>query len=273
MLAQETLNILQAGQYVSATGKTVLIAPAIKAAVAGSCLYRPADFPDPVMGCAEPHGIGLTHAVTGETTLEAAHRLVSADPADDVLVLNFASAKNPGGGFLSGSQAQEESLARSSALYPCQTQMAEMYEFNRQVGTCLYSDHMIYSPRVPVFREDGGTLLEVPYSFSIVTAPAVNAGAVRKNEIHNVPHIRSVLLVRLQKALWLAARHGHKTLVLGAWGCGVFGNDPAEVAGLFAETLGPGGSFHRCFEHVTYAVYDRTPGQDVLIAFQTVLNI
>jgi len=70
--------------------------------------------------------------------------------------LNFASAKNPGGGFLGGGSAQEESLARSSGLFPCINQMQQMYETNRAYRSCLYTDHMIYSPRVPVFRDDEG---------------------------------------------------------------------------------------------------------------------
>ena len=116
--------------------------------------------------------------MTGETTLAAAERLAEFRP----LCLNFASAKNPGGGLLSGSQTQEESLARSSGLYATLLPMTELYAYNRHLGTSLYSDYMIYSPDVPVFRSDSGLLLEVPYLASFITAPAVNAGAVEKNE-------------------------------------------------------------------------------------------
>jgi uncharacterized protein (TIGR02452 family) len=69
------------------------------------------------------------------------------------LVLNFASAKNPGGGFLNGARAQEESLARSSALYPC-LRKSGMYDHHRASGDCLYTDWMIVSPEVPVYRDD-----------------------------------------------------------------------------------------------------------------------
>ncbi|MCP4113573.1 MAG: TIGR02452 family protein [Desulfobacteraceae bacterium] len=47
--------------------------------------------------------------VTTESTLEAAHRLIKEYNCNHIACLNFASAKNPGGGFSSGSQAQEES--------------------------------------------------------------------------------------------------------------------------------------------------------------------
>lgn len=77
---------------------------------------------------------------------------------------------------------------------------------------------------------------------------------------------------RLERLLWVAWNEGHEDLVLGAWGCGVFANDPEMIAGLFAEALGPGGMFDRCFERVVHAVYDRTPGQAVLSVFRQVLE-
>src|SRR5262249_6939710 len=114
----------------------------------------------------------------------------------------------------------------------------ELYEYNRRLTTCLYSDYMIYSPAVPVFRADNGALLERPYLVSFLTAPAVNANAVKRNEPSRVGHIRATMKQRLERLLWVAHEHGHRSLILGAWGCGVFGNEPAMVAELFEETLG-----------------------------------
>jgi uncharacterized protein (TIGR02452 family) len=267
-MAQETLGILREGRYTTPSGGVVEIAADQRAAVEGSLLYRPEDFPAPVPGCPRETVPATVVEVTGETTLQAARRVAGVAP----VCLNFASARNPGGGFLGGSQAQEESLARSSGLYPCLERLPAMYEHNRQERTLLYSDHMIYSPRVPVFRGDGGELLEEPFLASFITAPAVNAGAVRVNQPESEPLIRPTMAARLDRVLWVAARHGHRALVLGAWGCGVFGNEPRMVAGLFAEALGPGGPFARCFGHVVYAVFDRTPGQQVLSAFREVLG-
>jgi uncharacterized protein (TIGR02452 family) len=187
------------------------------------------------------------------------------------LCLNFASAKNPGGGFLSGSQAQEESLARSSGLYACLLPMTEMYDYNRNIGTSLYSDYMIYSPRVPVFRHDDGLLREQPFCASFVTAPAVNAGAVMKNETQNVWFIGPTMAARTNKILWAAQHQGHDTLILGAWGCGVFGNEPSAVAQVFSDALGPNGLFHGTFERVVFAVYDLSPNQETNSAFERVL--
>lgn len=144
--------------------------------------------------------------------------------------LNFASAKNPGGGFLGGSQAPEASLARSSGLYACISPMEGYDAANRSCGTPLYTDHMTYSPGVPVFRDDAGRLLDEPYLVSFITAPAVNAGAVSKNRPAEVPQILPVMRRRAEYTLKVALDNGEKHLVLGAWGCGVFRNDPAGVA-------------------------------------------
>jgi uncharacterized protein (TIGR02452 family) len=184
------------------------------------------------------------------------------------LCLNYASARNPGGGFLSGSQAQEESLARSSGLYPCIAQMTEMYEHNRRLATCLYSDYMVYSPAVPVFRQDDGRLLENPYKAAFITAPAVNARAVRANERDRVNLLRPTMQARLNRLLWVAAEHQHLTLILGAWGCGVFDNDPQMVATLFAHALSEGGPFSGYFKHIVFAVFDRSKDQKDLKAFR-----
>jgi uncharacterized protein (TIGR02452 family) len=64
-----------------------------------------------------------------------------------------------------------------------------------------------------------------------------------------------------------AEQHGHRVLVLGAWGCGAFGNDATLVADAFAAWL-EGPRFRGCFEHVVFAVWDPRPGRPVLGAFQ-----
>src|SRR5262245_42769281 len=116
-IAQETLAILRAGDYTSTAGTPVDLRVALESARTRSVLYRPADFDD-VCATRErllaqhvKHG-PATFEVVNETTLHAARRLLDAG-TNRVLALNFASAKNPGGGFLNGSQAQEESLARA----------------------------------------------------------------------------------------------------------------------------------------------------------------
>src|SRR4030095_3387218 len=118
--------------------------------------------------------------VQNETTFAALARLVGSN--GHLAGLNFASAKNPGGGFLNGSLAQEEALACASGLYPCLLQAPEYYERNRANRSALYLDLAIFSPLVPFFRNDAGTLLEKPVLASVSTAPAPNAEAIAHKE-------------------------------------------------------------------------------------------
>ncbi|MFD9391903.1 TIGR02452 family protein [Streptomyces sp. NPDC060000] len=207
--------------------------------------------------------------VTGESSLEAAGRLAGAGP---VAVLNFASARNPGGGYLNGAQAQEEALCRASALYTCLLTAREFYDHHRAHRDPFYTDRVIHSPAVPVFRDDRGRLLDEPYAAGFLTSAAPNAGVVLRTAPERASELPHALAVRAERVLETAAAHGYRRLVLGAWGCGVFRNDPAQVAGAFRALLGPGGRFERTFEHVVFGVLDRTPGAVVLGAFERTLG-
>ncbi len=271
--ARETLDILETGGYLTPSGRRVSIGDTLAAARARSVLYTP-DRHDEVARQCEPilrdcvGRIPTAFEVITATTLHASRELLRDDPSWRMLALNFASAKNPGGGFLNGSQAQEESLARASGLYACIAPLQAMYEANRRSSSCLYTDHMIYSPDVPVFRDDDDLLLDEPYAVSFVTAPAVNAGVVREKEPGNVARIEPVMLARIEKVLALAVANGHDVLVLGAWGCGVFRNDPTQVAAGFARHLRDDGRFRSAFRKVVFAVLDRTPGRSVIGPFE-----
>jgi uncharacterized protein (TIGR02452 family) len=268
-LARETLAALERGIYNGPNG-LVEFAPAQRAAEAGSRLYRPTDAADLLRELTWPAGPLAEVRVSGATTLAAAVEL--ATEFDRVGVLNFASARNPGGGFLGGSQAQEESLARSSGLYPCLTQFAEMYAYNSlPTSTALYSDHLIYSPGVPVLRQDDGQWLPQPLLLDIITAPAVNAGALARNAPDLLPQLVPTMRQRLRLVLATAARHGVEALVLGAWGCGVFANDPVQVAQLFAEALAEP-SIRGRFRCILFAVFDPKPPHSVLNSFEQTLN-
>jgi uncharacterized protein (TIGR02452 family) len=255
-IAAETVQILLSGSYVGPSGRTTAIDRDLQDCINETRLYRPGQLAKLAAGAtATEKAARIT--VSNCTSLSAAARLHAEYGSDRVALLNFASARNPGGGFLSGSQAQEESLARASGLYASISQMTDYYEANRRNKSALYTDHMIYSPRVPVFRDDDDRLLEEPWTVAMITAPAVNAGVVRANEPGSVSQIAETMDRRIASVLGLAAHHGHDALVLGAWGCGVFANDPQEIAELFASHLLGEGRFARAFSEVVFAVFDR----------------
>ncbi|NEN84030.1 TIGR02452 family protein [Paenibacillus elgii] len=273
-IAKETLDILEQGFYTSPSGTQITIRDEVETAVAKSVLYAPDQLPNMLKEASTVNDrIGITPhiEVTNESTLAAAQRLVALERVTETVCLNFASAKNPGGGFLGGSQAQEESLARSSALYPCISQMSEMYDHNRGLKTCFYSDYMIYSPKVPVFREDRGSLLPEPYLVSMITAPAVNAGVVREREPENTAKIDTVMLERIRFILAVAAAHGQRAMILGAYGCGVFRNNPKDIARLFKQALIDEGRA-AWFDHIVFAILDNSADKRTLNEFKMALE-
>jgi uncharacterized protein (TIGR02452 family) len=264
-IAQETVAIAERGWYELPSGARVDIGKHVTRAIEGTCLYGPADYSG--LGLAVPAGeTPPALEVTGETTAEAARRLVEREGLSDVAALNFASARNPGGGFLRGAKAQEEDLARCSTLHASLSTQRAYYDENRAHPSPLYTDHLIYSPGVPFFRDEHLDLLPAPFLVSILTSPAPNAGEARQRGESGAA-VRKTLSRRAEHVLRVAAHHGHRTLVLGAWGCGVFRNDPEEVAGVFADHLASP-SFERAFTRVVFAVYDRSQGQENRRAFE-----
>ncbi|HZD01157.1 MAG TPA: TIGR02452 family protein [Actinomycetes bacterium] len=262
-VAAETTRILGDGGYIAPSGRRVDLCADIESAVARTRLYLPHELP---LEAAEPAArLQTSIQVTGESTLAATRRL-AATTDSEVGALNFASARHPGGGFLSGASAQEESLARASGLYACLQAAPDFYRYHRANRDLLYSDRVVYSPSVPVFRDDAGGLLEKPYRIAILTAAAPNAGALLEREPSRLAEVRAALRSRSAKVLATAHRHGHRVLVLGAWGCGVFGNDPEDMAAVFAEHL-LDGAFTGRFAQVLFAVLDPTPDRRIQKAF------
>lgn len=250
-LGLDTVRILERGTY-DVGGRTVRVE--VEPSVRGTVSHPPHEpLPAPQTAL---HATRFE--VTGESTLAAGRRLHGE--GHRVTALNFASAKNPGGGFLSGARAQEESLARSSGLHACLVDQP-MYAHHRPLTGGLYTHWVLYSPDVPVFRDDDGTLLPEPWPCSFLTCPAVNAGAARRKE-----RVLPIMRERVQRLLTVAAHHAAGTLVLGAWGCGVFKNDPDHVAGLFHEALT--GALRGVFERVVFAVLDPSPQRRTLTAFE-----
>lgn len=189
--------------------------------------------------------------------------------ASPIAVLNFASAKNPGGGFINGAMAQEESLAASSCLYKTQTAHEDYYKSNRACNTMMYTNHAIYSPDVVFFRDGSFRLLETPVTASVLTLPAVNMGQViLKRE--DVTLAKQVMRKRMKLSLAVFASQKCRHLILGAYGCGVFRNDPEEIAVWWHKLLEE--SFPGAFETVVFAVLDKSASQACITPFWNVFT-
>jgi uncharacterized protein (TIGR02452 family) len=268
-VAKETLDILEQGEFVSPSGKVINFAAEQKMAEDKTKLYKPEDV-ETLMKQASGGEINryCVVEVTEETTQVAAYRLVKSEGCQDLVLLNYASARNPSGGFINGAKAQEEDLARCSGLYLCQLKQPAFYEANRLYDSLLYTDHIIYSPMVPWFRQRSRELLDEYFLASVITAPAPNAGQALRRDPMAQPEIERVLRRRAGYVLAVARDNGHRSLLLGAWGCGVFCNNASMVADAFGQWL-ESPLFYGCFDRVVFGIYDSSRTQDTLKAFQS----
>lgn len=208
--------------------------------------------------------------VTRSRSYEAAVRLTRQYPGKRIVVLNFASATNPGGGVVHGSSAQEESLCRCSTLYPTLDQgflWKEYYNVNRASANVLHTDACIYSPDIVICKTDDDfpeRLLQKDWvSVDVISCAAPNLRNAPANQYNpengHAVNIMPDALQRLheQRAraiLAVAAARNADILVLGAFGCGAFRNDPKVVAKAYANVL----KDCRCyFDLVEFAIFCR----------------
>ncbi|MBD2576383.1 TIGR02452 family protein [Oscillatoria sp. FACHB-1406] len=266
-IARETLEMLDRGFFIAPNGEQISLQPALENAIAQTRLYTPEEGAQLLNAAPSSPGNLATLEVTDETTQIAAYRLVVTESVPDLVLLNFASARNPGGGFLNGAKAQEEDLARCSGLYPCLLTQPAYYEANRANESVLYSDRIIYSPRVPWFRTRSHDAPNTLFLASVITAPAPNAGVALQRNPGCAKEIETALRRRAGIVLAIAAAQGHRNLLLGAWGCGVFQNQPPLVADAFGKWLSSE-RFFGAFDRVVFAIYDRTADKATLKAFQ-----
>ncbi|KAJ7668737.1 hypothetical protein DFH06DRAFT_1182404 [Mycena polygramma] len=217
-------------------------------------------------------------------------------------VLNFASATRPGGGFLGGARAQEESIARSSNLYSSlmTPEGQRFYAVHKtQTKSKYYTHAMIYTRGVQLFRNDAGAWVK-PATVDMLTSAAVNAGVVRQREggekektvgrgirtyfkpvaagpPQSAPaptkdveqSIEDVMRERMGRLLFLFEKEGTQDLVLGSFGTGVFQNKVPMVAKLWVELLvAPNARFKNSFQRVAFAIID----QKTCAVFKQVFN-
>lgn len=151
---------------------------------------------------------------------------------DKVAVLNFASYKNPGGQFLNGSMAQEEALCHDSTLYNVLVQFDDYYNWNRlNLNKALYKDRAIYSPDI-IFMDKNRT-----FSVDVITCAAPNYGAASKYCHVSKKENDAVLKQRIDFVFSIAIENNVDRLILGAWGAGVFKQDPYTVANFFKDAI------------------------------------
>lgn len=197
-------------------------------------------------------------SIVEESTIDAIHR----NRGKKLGVLNFASARHAGGGFLNGAMAQEECLAYCSDLFDTQTTDIgkKYYKNNATVNHHSYYDGMMITENC-FFRDSKFNLVKTPTCCMVITAPAVNMGQVRK---HNESELnaKQIMKNRMRNILYLFIFHGCTNIILGAFGCGVFQNDPYDIAKYWHELLIDEG-LQKYFEEITFSILNSRSGDNI----------
>ena len=223
--------------------------------------------------------------VTKNKTFEAALKLHKYYPNYRIGVLNFASATNPGGGVTKGSSAQEESLCRCSTLYSCLNTnklLHDFYYYNRNLSNPLHTDDIIYTPDIVICKTDDGRYMRLKDAeFVKVDVLSCAAPNLRENpnnsfNIENAEAIKitddklyNLHLNRARFILEVAYMNGIRVLVLGAFGCGAFRNNPEIVAKAYRDALK---EYAKYFVEIEFAVYCKDYETENYDTFERILG-
>lgn len=260
-IGQETMQVVQAGKYKvydKEKRKTVeyKIKDDVEWCINNTRTIRPND--QLLIGEIDKRSRLCKIDVTTESTFKALHRIIT-EGIEEVCILNFASATQPGGGFLNGRNAQEETLSRQSALYSSLKSESEMYDYHKANNNPFYSNYMIYSPNVPFFRDDNYNFI-YPFTSSVITSPAVNYSELLKSgksEKDIYPKVYKAMKKRCRRIIQLCIKEGNKAIVLGAFGCGVFKNPPEMISKIFKEILIDEG-LGKHLQYVVFPIYAKS---------------
>lgn len=155
----------------------------------------------------------------------------SEELANKIAVLNFASYKRPGGAYLQGATTQEEALCHESTLYQVISAFQKpYYDYNNSVkNKGLYLNAAIYSPDIIFIR---GPQI---YKADVLTCAAPNWSAASMYGKASRQENLDALVDRVDFMYAVAQQMGVQTLIAGAWGCGVFGQNPETVCQLLVN--------------------------------------
>ena len=237
---RQTMRITRSGRLPNGTD----ISEANRTMTDGSVMCDKPLSANNISGCGEPTVI---------STINNDCLLVAADlvrQGYNPVLLNMASGGHPGGGVENGARAQEETICRRTTLaasifmfsesaaakYGLQHKSGPNYPMQRNFGA-------VYSPQVTVFRAGAETdyaILDEPFQIGVVSVAAINKNKFPEHFLPDGTFSQSaitIVLNRIRTIYRVGLLHGHDALIIGAWGCGAFHNDPYQMAKLFRQTL------------------------------------
>jgi uncharacterized protein (TIGR02452 family) len=191
-------------------------------------------------------GEGLSKIkVVYQDSLSCAQLLVQKYKYKKVLVLNFANNDNPGGRVADGFGAQEEDLFRRTNL--CTTLLEDLYPIDIVDNKNKKLLYALYSPTISVFKTSekiGYRIMEKSFTISVISCAAqMNPFTeVRdKKRYYSRCEDRDISRRKISLILCIAKQKGFvgpgTAIILGAWGCGAYGNPNYEMAELFKEEI------------------------------------
>jgi uncharacterized protein (TIGR02452 family) len=269
IIAADTMHIINTGTYVADTGINVDISGRLAASISNTRVYRMDEFPENLQSRSSSpvSRTRIQIQIWNENVVTAIIKTAAATTSEEVVCLNFTTPNHRGGTFLGTSYGQELSLLSASGLYACLRQHPEFFEAIRAEKSGLYNDTLGYSSGVPVFRGSDEKLLPIPPTAAFISAVPVCARRLSVDGPNSVSVIRRTMERRVSRLLWVAAERGHRTIVLGAWGCGGAGNDPDMIADMFANELIDNSNWTNSFITAIFAIDERAEGKPVLAAF------
>lgn len=231
--------------------------------------FYPSNFAEEV----DSHKAGEVKVVQGRT-LQTALNFHEESPEKKIAVLNFAASQHPGGGVERGSHAQEESLCRSSTLYPSLKTMKAhdgFYSYHRENHGWEASDTCIYSPNVMICRDDSDYIPArlKPEEFVKVDVITCAAPHIFRDVKISDEELYTIHVSRAKNILRVCAYNGADIFIGGAFGCGAFHNPPELVAKAWREALE---TYREKFELVVFAVYCSENESGNLEAFRRVFH-
>lgn len=202
-------------------------------------------------------------------------------------VHNFASATNPGGGVERGANAQEECLCRCSDLFFCLNtpdMWNAFYTPHRNAQDPIHNDDIIFTPGVTVFKTDTAIpelMAEKDwYTVDVITCAApnlrerpsnnYNTGDGRKRALLKDSELLKLHEKRLKRILDVAVLHNEDAIILGAFGCGAFANNP-EVVARAAKNVIP--KYLKAFQNIEFAIYCSPRNTQNYQIFERVLKL
>ena len=204
-----------------------------------------------------------------KTTIEAAlYYLKQTGYKKKIAILNFANWTDKGGGVTRGAVAQEEAICRCSTLYKnlIADNVSKFYESHNSKdnnNNCIYNDDIIYSPKVLILKDDtdSGNILTLDLNYdnnnqnfvSVITCAApynYNGKIFTDEDIHKIH------LSRGKRILDIALNNDIDIIILGAFGCGAFKNNPIAVSKAYKEIL-INQNYQKYFEKVVFAIPDK----------------